>query len=250
MADNTTLNTGAGGDTLRTDDVGSGVKIPVSKIHNGADGVDGGAITPSNPFATQTQSGSLTALLVGGAGATPVSVSNPLPTKTQSGSLVSILLGSGAAPVALGNPLPISGSIGITNGGVNVSRSNPFCIEQSSEASGQMLSGSTVRVVNFANTDVVASGSTQVVAPQGAGNMIRVLSVFAASAGTVIAKWQSTGSAGTIQNLSGYIPLVNSGSFVLPHNPHGWFQTRTNEGLNLALNAAVNVGLHLTWVMA
>lgn len=222
MSDNTSLNTGAGGDTLRTEDVGGGVKIPVSKIHNGAAGVDGGPITTANPFATQTQSGSLTALLIGG----------------------------NATPVSISNPLPISGSIGITNAGVNVSRSNPLAVEQTSEASGQILSGSTVRVVNYLASDVGTSGSTQVIAPQGAGNMIRVLAAFAMASGTVVAKWQSTGSAGTIQNLSGYVPFTVNGGYVLPHNPHGWFQTRANEGLNLALNAAVNVGINLTWVIA
>lgn len=222
MADNTTLNSGAGGDTLRTDDVGGGIKIPVSKIHNGADGVDGGPITTSNPFATQSQSGSLTALLVGGV----------------------------SSPVSFSNPLPISGSVGIKVGGVNVSRSNAVPVQPTSESSGQVLSGSTVRTVNYVATDVNASGSTQVIAPQGAGNMIRVLSLFAMASGSVVAKWQSTGSAGTIQNVSGYIPLAAGGGYVLPHNPHGWFQTRTNEGLNLSLNSAVNVGLNITWILA
>jgi hypothetical protein len=295
MSDNTTLNSGAGGDTLRTEDVGAGVKIPVSKIHNGASGVDGGPITNSNPLATQTQSGSLTSLLVGG-NATPVSFSNPfpvsgalgvlvggvaaspanpvpvsggvgvlvagaqassanpLPTRSQSGSLVSILLGSGLAPVAVGNPLPITGSIGITNAGVNVSRANSLAVEQTSEASGQILSGTTVRVVNYLATDVAASGSTQLIAPQGAGNMIRILSMFAMASGTLIAKLLSTGSAGTITNLSGYIPLTANGGYVLPHNPHGWFQTKINEGFNIAVNTpvggSVNVGLNLTWVLA
>lgn len=316
MSDNTTLNNGAGGDTLRTEDVGAGVKIPVSKIHNGAAGVDGGPITAANPFATQPQSGSLVSILLG-SGVAPVAVgnplptsgsmgvlvggvqvaasnpmpvtgavgtlvggvavsptnpmavsgavgvlvagtqastANPLPTRPQSGSLVSILLGSGAAPVAFGNPFPVSGSIGITNGGVNVSRSNPISMEQTSEACGQILSGTTVRVVNYLTADVATSGSTQLVPPQGVGSMIRVLSMFATVSGTLIAKLLSTGSAGTITSISGYIPLTVNGGYVLPHNPHGWFQTKLNEGLNLAVNTpvggSVNVGLALTWVLA
>lgn len=291
MADNTTLNSGAGGDTLRTDDVGGGVKIPVSKIHTGADGVDGGPVTTSNPFPAQTVSGSLTALLLGG-NATPVSLSNPLPALQQSGSVTALLVGGNATPVSFSNPLPVSGAlgvliggvavtpsnpmpvtgavgtlvggvqvsqanpmpvtgaVGITNAGVNVSRTNPLTVESFAEPSGRLLSGTTVRNVNYFSTNVAASGSAQLVAPQGAGNMIRVLSLFAMSNGTVIARVLSTGSAGSVTNLSGYIPLVANGGFVLPHNPHGWYQTNANEGLNLALNAAVNVGINITWIVS
>lgn len=339
MADNTTLNSGTGGDTLRTEDVGGGVKVPVSKIHTGAAGVDGGPVTTSNPFPTQVQSGSLVSLLLGGnatpvslsnpvpvsgamgvlvagspasaanplpaqtqsgslvalllgGSSTPVSLSNPLPTsgstgiliggvqaaptnpvpvsgalgvlvagsqasaanplpvQSQSGSLTAVLLGGSATPVSFSNPFPISGSVGVLAGGVNISRTNPLSVEQASEGSGQILSGSTVRTVNYGSTDVSASGSTQLVAPQGAGNKVRVLSFFAMSNGTVIGKFQSTGSAGTITTLSGYIPMGGSGGFVLPHNPHGWFQTLANEGLNLSLTAATNVGVVFTWMLA
>ena len=95
MADNTTINAGSGGDVLRTDDVGGGVKVPVSKIHTGADGVDGGPVTTSNPFPTQIQSGSVTSLMVGGV---LNSNSNPIPVQHTSGSQTGILIG--ANPVA------------------------------------------------------------------------------------------------------------------------------------------------------
>jgi hypothetical protein len=49
LADNTILNSGSGGDTLRTDDI-SGVKYPVSKIALGADGVDDGLVALGNPL--------------------------------------------------------------------------------------------------------------------------------------------------------------------------------------------------------
>ncbi|MFM7011077.1 MAG: hypothetical protein ACKO0Z_17445, partial [Betaproteobacteria bacterium] len=49
MADNTTLNTGVGGDTLATDDI-SGVKYPRSKITLGADGVNDGDVSAANPL--------------------------------------------------------------------------------------------------------------------------------------------------------------------------------------------------------
>lgn len=49
MADNTVVNIGSGGDTLRTDDV-SGVKIPVSKLAVGGDGVEQGLVSQSYPL--------------------------------------------------------------------------------------------------------------------------------------------------------------------------------------------------------
>jgi hypothetical protein len=51
MADNTQLPVAAtSGDIIRDEDIGGGVKMPVSKIHTGADGVDGGSVTPLNRF--------------------------------------------------------------------------------------------------------------------------------------------------------------------------------------------------------
>lgn len=50
MADNTTLNTGSGGDVIRTDDIGSGVKVQAVKLLEGADGVDDGFISSDNPL--------------------------------------------------------------------------------------------------------------------------------------------------------------------------------------------------------
>ena len=49
MADNTVLNPGSGGDTIRNEDLGAS-KMPVSKIHTGAANVDGGPVTTSNPL--------------------------------------------------------------------------------------------------------------------------------------------------------------------------------------------------------
>lgn len=50
MADGTQINPGLGGDTIYDEDLGGGLKMPASKIHVGAHGVDGGAVTRSNPF--------------------------------------------------------------------------------------------------------------------------------------------------------------------------------------------------------
>ena len=51
MADNTTLNTGTGGDVIATDDIG-GVKFPRSKITIGANGTNDGDVSAANPMPT------------------------------------------------------------------------------------------------------------------------------------------------------------------------------------------------------
>lgn len=174
MADNTTLNLGSGGDVIRTEDVGGGVKVPVSKIHIGASDVDGGPFTITNPF-----------------------------------------------PV-----LSIDGT-------------------------GQVLSGSTVQTVQYLSGDFGTSGSAnQLIAPQGATNRIRVLSAHVMAPAPVMVRWLSTGSAGTITNISGLMPISVTEGFILPYNPHGWFQTRVNEGLNVSLTAGVSCGIVLTWALA
>ena len=51
MADNTVLSTGAGGDTIATDDI-AGVKYPRSKLIHGADGTNAGDVSTANPLPT------------------------------------------------------------------------------------------------------------------------------------------------------------------------------------------------------
>lgn len=59
MADNTTLNTGTGGDVIATDDI-SGVKYQRVKIVLGADGVNGGDVSSSNAMPVSDNGGSIT----------------------------------------------------------------------------------------------------------------------------------------------------------------------------------------------
>ena len=49
MADNTTLNTGTGGDVIASDDI-SGVKHQRIKLIHGADGTNDGDVSRSNPL--------------------------------------------------------------------------------------------------------------------------------------------------------------------------------------------------------
>lgn len=63
MADNTTLNTGSGGDTIAADDIG-GVKYPRSKLIHGADGVNAGDVSTANPLPVSIYAGT-TAIALG-----------------------------------------------------------------------------------------------------------------------------------------------------------------------------------------
>lgn len=53
----TTLNAGALGDAIYDEDIGGGIKMPASKLHNGALGVDGGPIALANPLHVQQSDG-------------------------------------------------------------------------------------------------------------------------------------------------------------------------------------------------
>jgi hypothetical protein len=59
MADNTTLNTGTGGDVIATDDI-AGVKYQRVKLVLGADGVNGGDVSSSNAMPVSDNGSSLT----------------------------------------------------------------------------------------------------------------------------------------------------------------------------------------------
>ena len=74
MADNTILNLGAAGDTYRSEDLGTGVKIAVSKLYTGAHAIDGGPVTAANPLPVSVQG--TVALAAGAAAIGGVTVSN------------------------------------------------------------------------------------------------------------------------------------------------------------------------------
>lgn len=119
--------------------------------------------------------------------------------------------------------------------------------------SGQALSGSTVRTVQYTFATGSVSGSSlvnQLIAPQGAGNRIRVLALSMMTANACNVQFQSTGSAGTVTNVSSIYYLPASGVVSLPESNHGWFQTNANEGLNVSMTAAGQVGVTLTWIIA
>lgn len=112
MADNTTLDSGAGGDTIATDDI-AGVKFPRGKIVIGADGVNDGDVSSANPLpvagtgtAGTANAGVMT--VQGVASMTPVQVgdnSGSLTVDAPVGTPVFVRLSDGSAAIAT---LPVS----------------------------------------------------------------------------------------------------------------------------------------------
>lgn len=91
MADNTVLNTGTGGDTIASDDIG-GVKFQRIKLVHGADGVNAGDVSTANPLpiygpdATATGTITVTDSVVAAPGGAGVLVSGA----STAGSLVAV----------------------------------------------------------------------------------------------------------------------------------------------------------------
>ena len=92
--------------------------------------------------------------------------------------------------------------------------------------------------IKYGVINASSSGDNTLQAAAGAGIKIRVLSMFAVSAGTVSVRVES-GAAGAA--MTGQMPLVANSGFVLPDNPRGWFETADNALLNLELSAAIAV---------
>lgn len=87
-----------------------------------------------------------------------------------------------------------------------------------------------------------ASGATALVAA-AAGAKYRVLSVAVVSTGANSVKFQSAST-----DITATFPLGANGGFVLPFNEHGWFETATNEALNINMSAATSTGVQIQYI--
>jgi hypothetical protein len=104
----------------------------------------------------------------------------------------------------------------------------------------------TNTAVQYAAIDHAGSGDNTILAAQGAGKKIRVLSVFLVASAAVTVRFES-GASGTA--LTGQMSLAANGGFVLPYNEFGWFETGANALLNLELNAANSVDGGFSYVV-
>lgn len=95
--------------------------------------------------------------------------------------------------------------------------------------------------VNVAVT-TASSGATQIVAAV-ANTKYRVLSLAIVSTGANSVKFQSASN-----DISALFPLGANGGLVLPFNEHGWFETNSNEALNINMSAASSTGVQIQYM--
>jgi hypothetical protein len=104
----------------------------------------------------------------------------------------------------------------------------------------------TNTAVQYAVIDHATSGDNTLLAAQGAGKKIRVLSCFLIAAAAVTVRFES-GASGTA--LTGAMNVAANGGFVLPYNEFGWFETGANALLNLELGGAQSVDGGFSYVV-
>lgn len=100
--------------------------------------------------------------------------------------------------------------------------------------------------IQRAAISAASSGDNTLVAAAGAGNSIRVVSLFLVAITAVTVRFES-GAGGTA--LSGVMSIGANGGIVLPYNPAGWFETADNTLLNLELGGAVQVSGSLSYIV-
>jgi hypothetical protein len=193
MADNTTLNSGSGGDVIRSDDIG-GVKFPTSKITVGADGVDGGFVSTANPLPVSDAGGSF----------------------TVDGPLTDAELRASAVPVSgtfFQATQPVSGTV-TANAGTNLNTSalaleagNLAAIAASLAVLDNIVSGSEGQI-DVITLPALPTGTNTIgrvgLTPQTAGGLSAHKTISAASTNATSVK----GSAG--QLFGWYISNVNA----------------------------------------
>ncbi len=238
MADNTQLNPGAGGDVLKTEDLGS-YKIAASKIYLGAQGVDSGPVTASNPLpvsignfpATQPVSGSVS---VGNFPATqPVSGSVGVTGTVTTTSNMNV---AGAA-VSSGNPVPVENVAALPSG------SNTIGVVISQSTTGVIFDGSTGVTPKFAAISAAASGDNTIVAAV-AGKKLRVVKYTIVTSSGVSVTFRTSSGA----DLTGAMALAANSGVGGAYCPVGLLETAAGDGLLLNLSGAVPVAGHLTYI--
>jgi hypothetical protein len=101
----------------------------------------------------------------------------------------------------------------------------------------------------YAKADVAQSQTDASIVAAQSGKVIRVLSIaFVCGATETNATFNSKGSgAGTA--ISPVFQNAANGGAVLPHNPLGWFETSTGEGLSLTTGTGSQTGVLVTYVV-
>ena len=97
--------------------------------------------------------------------------------------------------------------------------------------------------LQYLSISTAASGQTALVAAQGSGLKIKVVSYVVVAAGAVTVQFQSASTG-----LTGVMSLAaNGGLVVMSQNGTPVFETAANAALNLNLGGAVQVSGHLAY---
>lgn len=127
----------------------------------------------------------------------------------------------------------IHGADGVNDG--DVSTANPLPVMQTPSDTWA-----------YAAIAATASGDTTLVAAQGVGNKIRVLSALVVVDTAVTVRFED-GTGGTA--LTGLMALAANSGFSMPYNPAGWFEGSANTLLNLETSATAGVSGCLTYIV-
>jgi len=97
----------------------------------------------------------------------------------------------------------------------------------------------------FANVAASQTDSALVAAKEG--KRIAVLAAILITAGTATNVTFNTKPAGAGAAISMAFPNAANGGALGNHNPHGWFLTKTGEGLSVTTGAGSTTGIQLVY---
>lgn len=106
--------------------------------------------------------------------------------------------------------------------------------------------GGVARAVrNSGPKNIAASTGTGEIVAAVTGMRIRVLSVIGLAGGTATELTFKSGSTA----ISLLFSNAANGGEILPHNPHGWFQTAAGEALNVTTGAGSTTGIQINYIL-
>ena len=168
----------------------------------------------------------------------------------------SIAQGHGTAASAIRVELPTDGT-----GVVNAAQSGTWTVQPGNTANttpwltanydqtGTIYNGSTAITVSRAAIAAASSGDNTLVSAD-ATHKIRVTAMHVIAAAAVNLYF-TDGAAGTVL-FGGSTNKINvgaNGGFVLPYNPHGWFETSSNKALVMNLSGATAVSGGMNYLL-
>ena len=107
--------------------------------------------------------------------------------------------------------------------------------------------GATALTIFRASISAASSGDNTLVAAV-TSKKIRVISMFIMSAGTVNIFFADGNDTAICADSTNKIPFIANVGFVLPDNPHGWFETGSGYLLKVNLSSATAIAGCLSYV--